>query len=514
MADLFSQNRPLSVSGLTRQIEAAVKKALPGRASVRGEVSNLSRPGSGHLYFTLKDDAAELKCVMFRSAAAAIKFSPTNGQEVVATGTVGVYANRGQYQLQTTALEPVGEGALELARRQLQEKLASEGLFEPGRKLAVPPYPRRIVIVSSPTAAGYEDVLKVLRAYPFLQTFLLPVPVQGGRAAPAVAEALARLTPYAGRIDAVLLCRGGGSAEDLWAFNEEAVVRAVAACGVPIVTGIGHQTDVSLCDLAADHHAHTPTAAAEHLVRRWATAADEVDLAKSRLNVALRRRRDAARGELREVGRHELFRRPTDLVDRRRQRVDDAAARLVNSLREAATRAERRLAAASRRLVAVSPRHDLRLARQRLAGVAANLGTALRRSSRAGQDTLARQRQRLAAARPDRQLADRRRQLAALAADLDAAMAIRREQRAAELARLADRLHRLGPLRAADARQRLRLARAQLRVLNPTAVLGRGFTLTRLPDGRLLRTPADAPPGTRLTTRTAGGEVTSVADEA
>src|SRR5258706_6500644 len=228
---------------------------------------------------------------MFRGEAMNLKFTPADGLELIATGRVGVFAKRGRYQFYVTALQPVGQGALEFARQQIQNKLQAEGLFDPDRKKPLPRYPRRVVLVTSAQTAAVQDMLKVLRRFPFLQVQVYHVPVQGDGSAEQIAAALRHLhadqpAPGSERkattrilppIDLILLRRGGGCLEDMWEFNEEILARAIRASRIPIITGIGHEIDVSIADLAADHHAHTPTEAAQVATRYWRTAQITMD---------------------------------------------------------------------------------------------------------------------------------------------------------------------------------------------------------------------------------------------
>ena len=257
----------ISVSQLTAVIDRAIKAGVPGSVLVKGEVSNFkAHAASGHLYFTLKDATACINCVMWKSDAARVKFRPTDGMELLTGGRVAVYAEQGKYQLYVTSLRPIGQGALELALRQLRARLEAEGLFAAARKKPLPPYPLNIALVTSRQTAALQDMLKVLRRFPWLRLSLFHAPVQGDGAGERIADAIAQLNASRDRpTDVLLLARGGGSLEDLWAFNEEVVARAIAASRIPVVTGIGHEIDVSIADLVADHHAHTPTEArADH----------------------------------------------------------------------------------------------------------------------------------------------------------------------------------------------------------------------------------------------------------
>lgn len=292
---------------------------------VRGEISNLSRPASGHIYFTLKDSGASLRAVMWKLNAAKMKLPLRDGMEVEAHGSIGVYEVGGQYQLYADILRPVGEGALFAEFLRLKALLESEGLFDPDRKRPIREFPRRIGIVTSATGAALRDMLNTLRRrLPLADVILAPSPVQGVDAPPAIVCALERLNRLDPRPDVILVARGGGSIEDLWAFNDERVVRAVAASKSPVISGVGHETDFTLTDFAADLRAPTPTAAAE-----LATAATLFDLASGMSNLG--QRMDIALASLIQQNRIELsniesrlrFHSPVRQLQSERQRMDE-----------------------------------------------------------------------------------------------------------------------------------------------------------------------------------------------
>ena len=261
---LFEAAPPWTVGALTRHLRQLFEQdpALKG-VWVQGEISNLSRPASGHVYFTLKDSTAALRCVMWKSDAIRMRFKPEDGQAVEAHGSIGIYEVSGQYQLYTDALRPIGEGALYQEFLRLKALLEAEGLFDVSRKRLIPELPRRIGIVTSATGAALHDMLQTLqRRLPLVQVVLAPTPVQGAEAPAALVSAIQRLNTLV-KPDVILIARGGGSMEDLWAFNDEGVVRAVAASQAPVISGVGHETDFTLVDFAADLRAPTPTAAAE-----------------------------------------------------------------------------------------------------------------------------------------------------------------------------------------------------------------------------------------------------------
>ncbi len=529
-------SEPWTVSALADRVSGALKAGLPRVIRLRGEIGQWNRAASGHRYFTLKDADSSIDAKMWKRAAGMLAFEPSVGQEVVAEGRCDFWGVRGQLSFVVDRLDPVGEGALDLAFRQLVEKLRGEGLFEAGRKRPVPPYPRTLAIVTSIQAAGFQDVLKVLRPFGHLRRLLVNVPVQGDGAATHIANALDTLGARhgdVGGIDAVLLVRGGGSRQDLWAFNEEVVARAIIACGLPVVTGIGHETDQSVADLVADLHCHTPTEAAQAIVRAWRLAPDRIDQLGVVLRRGQRRRMESLAQQLRHAGRHELFRRPTEPIDRRRQRVDELQNDLASALRRAAGRSSRRVADVRALLASHGPTPRIRLLRQQAASTfdAARRVAAASLASKRGR--LAELSRRLASVDPARRAAgdrDRlqtaahrfehavqrsthlRSRVARLAFDrfarLDPTLALHDGRGSLELS--AERLALLARTRLRQRRDRLATSDAALRTLSPTAVLGRGYTITRRRRGdALLRSPADVRPGDVLDTLTPDGPVTS-----
>ena len=305
--DLFAreQREVLSPSALVRMARDVLEDTFP-LIWVEGEISNLSRPGSGHLYFCLKDAQAQVRCAMFRSRGILLRFKPADGQRVLARARLSLYEARGEFQLIVEHLEPTGEGALLRAFEQLKTRLAAEGLFAAGLKRALPKLARRIGVITSPTGAAIRDVLSVIRRrFPLADIEVLPVPVQG-REAPAAILRMLNAASIARRHDVLLLTRGGGSLEDLWAFNDEALARAIRASAIPVVSAVGHEIDFTIADFVADLRAPTPSAAAELLVP------DATDLLRS-----LRHHRERLRQHL----RHRLRAAA--------QRADHARARLA-----------------------------------------------------------------------------------------------------------------------------------------------------------------------------------------
>jgi exodeoxyribonuclease VII large subunit len=346
---------------------------------VEGELGNLSRPGSGHLYFTLKDARAQVRCAMFKPKSQWLNFVPREGQRVLARGRLTLYEARGDYQLVLDALEEAGEGALRRAFEELKAKLAAEGLFEAARKRPLPAFVRRLAVITSPTGAVVRDVLSVLaRRFPLVEADVLPVPVQG-EAAPAQIVAMLQRATRSGRYDAILLARGGGSLEDLWAFNDERLVRAIAASEVPVVSAIGHETDFSLADFVADLRAPTPSVAAELLVPSRHDLGLRLHGLQRRLHAlqGQRLRQLAQRADRAALRLHALRPQARLALFARRQR--DAQRRLHAALRRQLDQRQARLRHADAVLRAMQPRRRLAMLRQRLEALALRPQAALAR---------------------------------------------------------------------------------------------------------------------------------------
>ena len=486
---------PMSVTQLTQMIDGALRAKLPSVVLVKGEVSNANRHrASGHLYFTLKDANACIDCVMFKSEADRLKFEARDGLELLAEGRVGVYGQRGKYQLYADRLQPLGKGALELAFQQLRAKLQGEGLFDAARKRPLPDYPTRVVIVTSTGTAALQDVLKVLRRFPWLRLWVYHVPVQGEGAGEKVAAALLHLNREADSLGAelVLLARGGGSLEDLWAFNEECVARAVAASHVPVITGIGHEVDTSIADLVADYFAHTPTEAAQVVARHWRTASETLDRLSLRLRREARSRLQDARHRLAAVERHEAFRRPLDRVNTLRQLLDDRQRALSLLMAARMRTVQWRVRELENRLAQAGPAFVL-------ARFRAGLADAQQRLTRSATQRLIRSHERLgrldgrfAGADPRSRVRALRERLAGIEGRLCCGMQILHQRRAERVESLARFLNAVGP----------------------EQVLRRGYTITfRKKGGAVVKSANEVRPGEKLVTRFADGEVESVAQD-
>jgi len=332
----------LTVSALTSLIKGTLADTFPA-VWVKGEISGFKRYTSGHFYFSLKDAGAVLGCVMWKGRTGRLAFEPQDGLEVEAFGAISVYEPQGRYQLIVDEMRPAGVGALLLALEQLKQRLTAEGLFDPARKRPLPRYPARIGLVTSPVGAAVRDLVKVLRArWPSIGIVLAPVRVQGEGAAAEIAAAIGRFNRY-GRVDLLIVGRGGGSLEDLWAFNEEPVVRAIAASRLPVISAVGHEVDVTLADFAADVRAATPSNAAEIAVPSRAEVAARVAQWHARVERAARQGLDARRRLLEKLTSQYGFRRQQDVIGMQQQRVDEWLDRLHDAIRFVLERGRERL---------------------------------------------------------------------------------------------------------------------------------------------------------------------------
>ena len=319
----------LTVTHLTIQIKNLLEGNFPD-IWVEGEISNLSIPQSGHAYFTLKDEQSQIRSVLFRSSQRFLKFTLQHGMQVICRGRVSVYEPRGEYQLIVDYIEPKGIGALQLAFEQLKAKLEKEGLFDLDHKRPLPLLPQRIGIITSPTGAAIRDMLRVIkRRHPRMHILIYPVPVQGIEAAPAIVEAI----QYFNRdqnVEVMIVGRGGGSLEDLWAFNEEPVARAIYASKIPVISAVGHETDYTISDFVADLRAPTPSAAAEMVVKSEESFRESISSLESSLIKSIQQQIDLTRASLREFTR--LLGDPRRLLEQYVQRVDELTGRLATGL--------------------------------------------------------------------------------------------------------------------------------------------------------------------------------------
>lgn len=345
----------VSVSELNRLTRNLLEREIP-LLWVAGEISNLTRAASGHIYFSLKDESAQVRCVMFRSRAQLVPWQLANGQQVEARALVSLYEPRGDFQLGIEALRRAGLGRLYETFARLRQQLEAEGLFATERKRSLPRYPRAIAIVSSPQAAALQDVLAAFRRRaPHVELVLYPTPVQGDGAAAQIAAAIGE-AGATGHCDLLLLVRGGGSIEDLWSFNEEIVARALAACPLPTISGVGHETDVTIADLVADLRAATPTAAAEIASQDWAAAAARLDELGRRLPTACGRLMDRLRQRLDHLARRLIH--PATRLAQHRDRLELLDSRLLSAVLRRKQSAEQSLLRLQNRLERAAPRLD------------------------------------------------------------------------------------------------------------------------------------------------------------
>ena len=355
----------LTPSLLNRLVRDLLGDALP-QVWIEGELSNVTKPASGHLYFTLKDSGAQVRCAMFKMKASVLRFRPVDGMQVLLRAKVGLYEPRGEFQLVAEYMEPAGEGALQREFEQLKARLDAEGLFDPARKRALPVYARRIGVITSATGAAVRDVLSVLaRRWPLADVEVLPVPVQGREAPPAIVAMLRRASASA-RYDVLLLTRGGGSLEDLWAFNEEAVARAIHASAVPVVSAVGHEIDFSIADFVADLRAPTPSAAAELLVPDAVAVGRHLRQLQQRLATLQQRQLQARSQRVDHLLARLQAQRPQARLQRDRERLQHMQRRLAVVLREQSQRRHTRLERLHARLLAQHPRARLPLLARRL----------------------------------------------------------------------------------------------------------------------------------------------------
>jgi exodeoxyribonuclease VII large subunit len=406
------------VSELTRLIRIALENEF-GSLWIEGEISNLRRPASGHLYFTLKDESAQLAAVFFKGSQRGLILELKDGLKVRIYGEISVYETSGQYQLIARKVEEAGKGGLQEAFEALKARLAAEGLFDESRKKPIPVLPQRIGIVTSPTGAAIHDILNVLsRRFPNLHIVIAPVKVQGEGAAREIADAIDRFNERGG-MDVMIVGRGGGNLEDLWCFNEEIVARAIARSRVPIISAVGHEIDFTISDFVADLRAPTPSAAAELMIGRKVAFEETLRQFSARLARSLRQHALEMKNRLLVASRSYVFREPQNLVRQFVQRIDGSRSAMTRSLQTAAGEQSKRL-----------DRSSLRLS------------------------------------------------------------------------------HDMG-LRTAGLRQDIRRLSSQLKALSPLAVLDRGFSITRLKDGTIVRDAADVRVGGMLQTQVARGTLES-----
>ncbi|MFN0158856.1 MAG: exodeoxyribonuclease VII large subunit [Bacteroidota bacterium] len=345
----------LTVTEVTRKIKKTLEVAFT-TISVQGELSNVKLHSSGHVYFTLKDESAQISAVIWRSKVVNLAVTPADGMKVIATGRLTVYEIRGTYQLDVTSLKPVGLGELQAAFENLKQKLASEGLFDLERKRSLPPFPERIGIVTSPTGAAIQDMLKVLRRrFPCVEVILVPVKVQGPGAAKEIAGALDELNRFK-EIDVMIVGRGGGSLEDLWAFNEEVVARAIYRSKIPVISAVGHEIDFTIADFVADLRAPTPSAAAEMVVKDKSALVELLRNNSYTMHENVVHMLDSHKTHIRHLLKSYSFNKPVDLLRQHSQRLDDLERGMVSSISHTLEIARARVNEFQHRASALNPR--------------------------------------------------------------------------------------------------------------------------------------------------------------
>ena len=346
----------LSVTQLNEYLKMVIEgDRVLSNVFVRGEISNFKLYSSGHAYFTLKDDAGQLKSVMFRSYFSRMTFMPEDGMRVIAHGRVSVYETSGQYQLYVDDMQPDGAGSLAMRFEQLKRKLAAEGLFDEARKRPLPPMPRRIGVITSPSGAAVHDIINVLgRRFPAAEMILYPSEVQGAQA-PAQLISGVEFFSMTGLVDVIILGRGGGSAEDLWAFNDEYLARAVASCAVPIISAVGHESDFTICDFVADRRAPTPSAAAEIAVPDVNEILRSLNAIQLGLQATMQKRIAQETRILNQIAQSRVFSRPDQMLDHFRIRLDEREADLSRAVEQTILQKRQATASLVGKLQALNP---------------------------------------------------------------------------------------------------------------------------------------------------------------
>ena len=348
-----------TVSEISRGIRTSLEHKF-SKIGVLGEISNVRKPSSGHIYLTLKDKNSQLQAVVFRNSASRIKFELKDGMEVISFGSITVYEPRGQYQLIINKIEPKGIGALQLAFQQLKEKLEKEGLFDSAHKKPLPFIPQKIGIVTSPTGAAIKDILNIIdRRFANVEVLIYPVKVQGDGAAQEIAEAITELNSYSD-IDVIIAGRGGGSMEDLWAFNEEVVARSIYSSRIPIISAVGHEIDITIADLVADKRALTPSEAGELVVPRKDLLIEKIEKVKARLLQSLTGKLRLSKEKLVRIANSYAMKKPFDRLNRWQQRLDEFAQRLDLNITHALNSEREKLLGIAGKLESLSPLNVLK----------------------------------------------------------------------------------------------------------------------------------------------------------
>lgn len=472
-----------TVSRLNREVRVLIERGL-GVIWVEGELSNLSVPSSGHWYFSMKDRDAQLRCAMFRQRNMAVGFTPKAGQQILARGRVSLYEPRGDYQFIVEHLEEAGVGALRREFERLKAKLAAEGLFALERKRSLPRFPRRIGVITSPTGAALRDILHILaRRFPPAAVLIYPTPVQGDTAIPNIVEAIETASGRA-ECDVLILARGGGSLEDLWAFNDERVARAIHASAIPIVSGIGHEIDFTIADFVADARAPTPSGAAELVAPDRIACLEALGRTIERLSACMRRELRSVGSRFEAVSARLKLTHPGVRLTQQAQRLDELEQRFTAFMRREFRSTESRFEATRLRLKLAHPGLRLAQQKQRLDDFEQRLTGAMRGALHGDRTRISEMFTRLVHQSPEHLLREKMMFHGALAGRLDHAM---RES-------LSRAQHRFG------------LASRTLHTVSPLATLGRGFAMVkRVSDGALITDAGTVAVGDEIEARLARG---------
>lgn len=347
----------LTVQEITRYLKEKIDwDSLLQNIAIRGEISNFVHHSSGHMYFTLKDNFSRLKCVMFKSKNCLLPFNLHNGLKIIALGRISIFERDGQYQLYVEEVQPEGIGALHLAFLQLREKLEQEGLFSLEHKKPIPRFPKGIGVITSPTGAAVRDIITVItRRFPASSILVIPALVQGSEAAPSLVRALKRAQSIKDRIDILIIGRGGGSLEELWAFNEETVARAIYSCPIPVISAVGHENDFTIADFVADQRAATPSAAAELATPESGELRKHIKQLENRILQRLERTIENHRWRLESIKQRPALLRPEDILSNRRQTIDFLRQKLLQYTRQAASERKERFNLQMEKLGSLNP---------------------------------------------------------------------------------------------------------------------------------------------------------------
>jgi exodeoxyribonuclease VII large subunit len=482
--NLMPERHTWKVSELTAHIRELLESALPD-VWVEGEVSNCHAAQSGHCYFTLKDNKAQIRCVCFRDQMRGLKFKPEDGLHITVRGALSVYDARGEYQIYVTNIEPVGLGALQLAFEQLKKRLQAEGLFEQACKKPLPVLPRCIGVVTSPTGAAIRDILRVLkRRFPNAQVSVYPVKVQGAGAAAEIVLGLQYFNRMRS-VDVLILARGGGSLEDLWAFNEETLARAIFASVIPVITGVGHETDFTIADFVADLRAPTPSAAAEIVVKSREEFERHIADHQRHLIQQMRYRFSQWRHRVRDLQTHRGFRQLERVLRSRRQQLDEMSNSLAIGLRLRLAMARQRITEANAHVASFDLRARAAVLRRRIEQQRGVLSAALDR----------------VVARKHRRLSVVQMRFAEL--DLRARVGALRRSWERDSADLQVRMDRV----LVTKRRKLEAAFTRLEERSPFRILERGYAIAYDASGMVLRSPDQVAIGEDVSVRIAQGEL-------